>query len=672
MGIARRSSGIKRAFMLGGSMALLSACGSPTDPPPPPTTGSIAVSTATTGSSLDPDGYSVSVDGGAGQAIGVNASVTVGSLAPGQHDVQLSGIAANCTVSGSNPVSADVTAGTTATASFAITCTDQTGDLDVTGATTGTDLDADGYTVSVDGGVAQALAINGTISVTGLAAGDRSVQLGDVAPNCSVAGMNPRIVTIPAGATATTTFDVTCSALAGAIDATTSTTGVELDPDGYTVAVDGGAGQLIGINATVNFGGLSVGNHDVTLIGIETNCSVTGANPLSVAVTDGGTTAAAFDVACFASAGDITVTTQTTGASIDPNGYVVTVDGGSNTPIESNEIKTLTGFSAGNHDVELTGMEPNCTVTSTNPQTVAVTDGGDTPVTFDVSCSAITPLSGKIVFHSERDGSTDVFVMNTDGTAQTNLTNLNMKDQDADVSPDGSKIVFWSNRDGNNEIYVMSADGSGQTRLTNNTVNDRMPTWSPDGTQIAFVRGTSSVDDNIWVMNADGTGETNLTSSPTTSDQHPSWSPDGALIAFSSDRSGDPEVWTIDVATPSIVVNLTNNPGRRDGRPSWSPDGTKIAFDRNDSLGTNPDPLWFGDAEIMVMDADGSNVVRITTDILDFVDFQPAWSPDGSRLVFASNRDADQEIYTVDSADGMNPVRLTFTPGKDEAADYSP
>lgn len=79
-------------------------------------------------------------------------------------------------------------------------------------------------------------------------------------------------------------------------------------------------------------------------------------------------------------------------------------------------------------------------------------------------------------------------------------------------SPDGSKIVFQSTRDGQAEIYVMNTDGSAQTRLTNNSASDTAPAWSPDGTKILF---TSLRDDPttpaLYVMNADGSNQTRLT-----------------------------------------------------------------------------------------------------------------------------------------------------------------
>jgi len=91
-------------------------------------------------------------------------------------------------------------------------------------------------------------------------------------------------------------------------------------------------------------------------------------------------------------------------------------------------------------------------------------------------------------------------------------------------SPDGTRIAFQSNRDGNYEIYVMDADGSNQTNLTNNPADDMFPVWSPDGTKIAFM---SNRDGNweIYVMNADGSNQTNLTNN-IGDDMYPMWSPD--------------------------------------------------------------------------------------------------------------------------------------------------
>ncbi|MDT7947456.1 MAG: hypothetical protein RQ897_03795 [Thermoflexus sp.] len=87
--------------------------------------------------------------------------------------------------------------------------------------------------------------------------------------------------------------------------------------------------------------------------------------------------------------------------------------------------------------------------------------------------------AGRIAFASKRDGNWEIYVMNADGSGQTNLTNNPAEGWRPAWSPDGRHIAFTSYRDGNGEIYVMNADGSGQTNLTNNPAEDGIPAWSP-------------------------------------------------------------------------------------------------------------------------------------------------------------------------------------------------
>src|SRR6266516_2789349 len=127
-----------------------------------------------------------------------------------------------------------------------------TGDLTVTAATTGQDLDADGYTVTVDGGQSRSLGINASTTYSGLTALSHTVELTGIAGNCTVSGQNPRTVTVATSGT-TTTFTITCTARTGDLTVSTTTTGGTPDPDGYTVSVSGGGSQPIGNNGMVTF-----------------------------------------------------------------------------------------------------------------------------------------------------------------------------------------------------------------------------------------------------------------------------------------------------------------------------------------------------------------------------------------------------------------------------------
>jgi hypothetical protein len=233
---------------------------------------------------------------------------------------------------------------------------------------------------------------------------------------------------------------------------------------------------------------------------------------------------------------------------------------------------------------------------------------------------------------------------------------------------ENSKIAFSSDRDGNTEIYVMNAaNGSGQTRLTYNPVDydkDRDANWSPDGKKIAFASSFRDVNGHdlkgeIYVMNADGTNTTRLTNN-LDFDRSPSWSPDGEKIAFTSDRDGNTEIYVMNAANGSGQTRLTYNPAL-DEQSSWSPDGEKIAFtsDRD------------GNTEIYVMNADGTNTTRLT--YISAIDDEPRWSPDGKKIAFVSTRDQiSPEIYVMNAANGSDVTRLTYNPAIDSHPEWAP
>ena len=363
---------------------------------PLPDLGTLAVTVGTSGSDIDPDGYTVTVDGSVSQSVGANGLVTFTGLAAGDHTVGLSGVASNCTVSGDNPRTVSLIIGVVGTTSFSVGCAaiPKTGDLTATTSTTGSSLDPDGYTVTVDGNSSKAIGTNASVTFTGLSAGDHSVALSGVAANCSASGGTSRTVTVPAGGTASTTFAVSCAATTGNLTVTTNTTGSNLDPDGYTVVVDGSQSQAIGINTSVTFSGLSPGNHSVQLNGLAQNCTVS-SNPRTVSITAGTTATTTFTVSCTAptTTGTLSVTTATTGQNI-PASYTLNVTGpsfptGTSQPIGANATVTAT-VTSGDYQVSLSGVPSNCTVSGANPRTVTVPANGTGPTTFSVSCTAPT------------------------------------------------------------------------------------------------------------------------------------------------------------------------------------------------------------------------------------------------------------------------------------------
>ncbi len=374
-------------------------CDNPASPKPsadllPPLTGSIKVSAPTTGSDLDPNGYTATLDLLQSQSVPTNGSTTFSGVLLGVHAVQLSGVASNCSLNSSNPQTVTLT-GSSATASFSVNCTATTGSLTVTTSTTGSNLDPDGYTVTVDGNQ-KAIGINNSVTFSGLSPGNHSVQLNGLAQNCTVSS-NPRTVSITAGSTTKTTFSVGCTAPTGTLKVTTSTSG-SVPTSNYTVTVDGNAAsaqQIAPNNGSVTFSNLSATGHSVALSGFPANCTVTSANPQSVNVPAGGTATAPFTVSCPATATTgLTIATSTTGQN-QPTSYSLRVtepDGTATTlTFRATDSQTFSGIATGNYTLQILDLPANCSLVSgTNPRTVTVTAGTTTSTTFSVSCTATT------------------------------------------------------------------------------------------------------------------------------------------------------------------------------------------------------------------------------------------------------------------------------------------
>lgn len=169
-----------------------------------------------------------------------------------------------------------------------------------------------------------------------------------------------------------------------------------------------------------------------------------------------------------------------------------------------------------------------------------------------------------------------------------------------DWSPDGELMTFSAERDYNFDIHVCRPDGSPQRRVTSHPAHDTSPRWSPDGRQIVFTSNRHGQWD-VFVIGSDGSGERNLTNSPE-DEARPTWSPDGRRILFSRTLAGGkPDLFVLDLAT-GAATNLTQTPHAWEVISAWSPEGDRIAF------GSDRDGNW----EIYTMDTDGANVRRLT------------------------------------------------------------
>jgi Tol biopolymer transport system component/imidazolonepropionase-like amidohydrolase len=335
---------------------------------------------------------------------------------------------------------------------------------------------------------------------------------------------------------------------------------------------------------------------------------------------------------------------------------------------------------------------------------------------FDARQPDWSPDGASIAFQSNRNGLIHIWVAKRDGSGAHAITSGDFEDREPHWSPDGTRIAFSSDRSGNYDIWEVNV-ASGQLRqITKNPANDFSPTWSPDGSEIAFV-STRQPSPGVYAIRADGTSERLIEAVSgagpgfgRTTIGTPSWNPDGKRVLYSTiSREGAKLVFggqtlssnedlfpfraqwispteflysadgkikrrsiASDSSTPieftaNLNVQVANyNRKRRDFdsksprktlgivRPVISPDGKQVAF------------VAVGDVWVMKI---GSKPERLTNDTSAKVD--PAWSPDGSQLVYSSDRSGSFNLWIRNMRTGSE-KQVTDVTNAEMGSSWSP
>jgi len=361
---------------------------------------------------------------------------------------------------------------------------------------------------------------------------------------------------------------------------------------------------------------------------------------------------------------------------------------------------------------------------------------------------AFSPDGQKIAYASNRTGELDVnkwniWMVGIDGKNPTQLTKdeNTAKDDFPAWSPDGKKLAFASDQSGNFDIWTIDKDGSVKTQITSSFEVETKPSWSPDGLKIAYAK-----ENGIYIRKVSDGEEIQISSGA--DDSNPSWSRDGTEIVYNT-ASGDiyakkvytgaltgvitrpilnqtlsglveirgtaldtnfesyklefspnslPYSWTAinNSNTPitngilgtwntasvpdgeytlrltvndkagnslqnTVAVSVDNDNWKLtisslsqltssdawDIEPAWSPDGSKLAFSSNRS----------GSYDIWIMNADGTGLQNLTNN--PAYDGKPVWSPDGTKIAFVSDRSGNKDIWVMNADGSGTPLQLT-------------
>ena len=282
-----------------------------------------------------------------------------------------------------------------------------------------------------------------------------------------------------------------------------------------------------------------------------------------------------------------------------------------------------------------------------------------------------SPDSTKILFQSDQpmDNADSLYVVDNNGSNLI-LLDANIRyNEMATWSPDSSKIAYTAYDDETSDIWVINADGTGLVNITNGNYGQQagQPSWSFDSKKITFTAYSSTEDGysmDSYRVNADGTGITKITrNGDGFAGEIPS--PDGSRILQGFQREETMFFYLTD-ADGQDPVRIMENVDENLSGFAWAPDSSKFAYSTWHRDTDNPDERNMAAHDIFVINADGTGLVNLASATADIYSYPEwfTWSPDSQKIIFSDTIDDNQDIFII-KTDGTGLVNLTNDPSRD-------